>query len=281
MVLLAHLLACTPTVEDTDAPALDTNQPATDTDAPEPEVVYELDPEGVVSALHEVLAAGLPVQTDAMFEAYQELLAAGDPGSCPPDSLQLDGSSCTSTTGYTYAGLSTYMEIDEGGQATWVFSADMEILTPDGDVYDGGGMFARTDGADAYSTSGFVNIGGTWGWTGFDNAWGDGVSAALSAGAIDSVNGRQVILDGSVTMGTTSVGFDEVSWSNESCEAYGVEGVLHVRTTTGHWYRLEVTDPCSACGTVYAPDDEPLGEACLDASAAFQATFDELLPAKP
>ncbi len=279
MLLSVHLLACTPSPEDTQGVPADTDASVEDSGSEEEEVTYELGPDEVAAALQEVLSAGLPVQTEAMFDAYVALMDAGDPGSCPRDALQLDGSSCTSSTGYTYEGLSTYMALDDqGSNQTWVFSADMEILTPEGDVYDGGGMFARTDGADAYSTSGFISIGGTWGWTGFDDAWAEGVSAAYSAGAIDSVDGRQLYLDGFVTALGRSVGFDEASWSNANCDPAGLEGTLHTRTTSGHWYRMEMTDPCAVCGTVYASDDVELGEACLDVAEALDATFAELLP---
>ena len=279
MVAFVLLLACTPAdTADSSAPDGDTAElPGGEDTAP---VEHELDADGVVLALEELLSVGLPVQTDAMLEAYLGLLQQGEPGSCPPDEVQLDGSSCTSTSGYTYAGLSTYMEVDEGQGTTWVFSGDMEILTPDGDVYDGGGMFARTDGEDAHSVSGFISIGGTWGWTGFDGVWADGVSAAFSAGAVDASDGQQLVLDGYVTVGDHSVGFDEVTWSNASCDPKGLEGTLHVRSTSGYWFRLVVADPCTACGSVYASDDTDLGEACLDVGDALDATFAELLPGK-
>lgn len=214
----------------------------------------------------------------ALRELYLGLLHAGDAG-CPGESVDYiaDGSipldGCTSSTGYTYRGLSEY---EEGSDDGWWFAltlGDLYISEPSGASLAIGGTFAYEahveDGAATFSGEAT----GTFSYDGEDGWMAEGGSLAFWLSGVSGSSGRGVALVGAVggPLVGSGVFFEDLYFGDvagpdgqAACGAHP-SGGLSLRGEDGRWYDLTFTD-CSGCGTVLFEGQE-LGETCTDITA--------------
>ncbi|MDG1480663.1 MAG: hypothetical protein P8R54_13795 [Myxococcota bacterium] len=214
----------------------------------------------------------------ALRERYLDLLHAGD-ASCPGESVDYiaDGSipleGCTSSTGYTYRGLSEY---EEGNDNGWWFAltlGDLYISEPDGASLAIGGTFAYEahveDGAATFSgeATGTFSDDGTDGWLA------EGGSLAFWLSGTSGSSGRGVALVGAIGGPLVGSGlfFEDLYFGDVAgpdgqlaCGSHP-SGGLSLRGDDGRWYELVFTD-CSGCGRVVF-EGQDLGETCADITA--------------
>jgi hypothetical protein len=204
----------------------------------------------------------------ALRALYLGLLHAGDAG-CPGEDVDdiADGSipleGCTSTTGYTYRGLSEYDEGEAGGWWFGLTLGDLYITEPDGDL---------------------LAVTGTFSYDGDDGWLGEGGSVALWLEGAATASGRGVALQGGVGGPQTGSGlffrdlyFGDITGpgGQTACGAHPSGGVS-VRGNDGRWYDLDLTD-CGGCGTV-SFEGSALGDACADLTALGAALLERVDP---
>ena len=214
----------------------------------------------------------------ALRELYLGLLHAGDVG-CPGESVDYiaDGSipleGCTSSTGYTYRGLSEYEEGDDGG---WWFAltlGDLYISEPDGTSLAIGGTFAYEALVEGGAATFTGEVTGTFSHDGEGGWMAEGGSLAFWLSGISGSSGRGVALEGAIGGPLVGSGlfFDDLYFGDVagpdgqlSCGAHP-SGALSLRGDDSRWYELVFTD-CGGCGTV-SFEGQDLGPACADITA--------------
>jgi hypothetical protein len=234
--------------------------PDDSTAAPDPtediavDVVAEWSAAELEAALDSVLTAPVPDVRDAR-DAYLAALAMGD-ADCPGSPDQLGGADlrgCTTDSGYSYAGVATYMTDPSGG---FVLSGDFEILTPDGRRFVGGGALSEGifDGGWNTRWTGIWSLEGDEGWLGH------GVGAWWTESGGEGPQGPWVELADGLTYGDVSLWFDRLRHDLGTCPD-GASGVLRVRDPSGGWFSLDYGDTCAPCAAL-SFEGEPLGESC-------------------
>jgi len=238
---------------------------------PEPSLP-DLTAERVQAAIEETLSLGIPNAAEAI-GSYRTLLSQGDevcPGSAFEGGFEVFGE-CTSTSGVIFSGVAGVLEEDDrvwdGDDWTGSFSlltgpADYTITRTDGSRLEAGGFINYRHERDERANWS-VTFEGSWSDSAASGWLGAGVSSALR------VNGRQtnrddgLELDGSYTIAATSLGFDLLRLSSESCEGEVAEGTMTLRTGGYPEVALEFT-PCTRCASATTEDGTELGEVCID-----------------
>ncbi len=242
------------------------------------------DAAGAVAALDAALAWPVPdpVVLDVL---YLQMMRAGD-DQCPGPGDQLENGSiplqgCTSTTGYTYEGLSEYVRTDASGARSWALSlGDFYVIDPVGARYAVGGTFGYAGTwTDAGAAEWSAESTGTFVWTGGEGWLAEGASIALwyEGGATTAGEGWVRVYGGLGTLdGAPSVFADALTYAptGDGGLPLGLAGGVRLRDASGWWTTF--TLDASGCGTVVWADTEPLGDGCVDEAplAAVLAALD-------
>lgn len=232
-------------------------------------------PQAVAEALQAALDLGIPTM-GVLLSRYQELYALGDaacPGSTFAGGFEVFGS-CVAESGVEFSGVAGIDETDnrvyEGD--VWVSGryevrtspADYTITRTDGTQLQAGGfyMFFReiVGGRSMWSTT----LEGSWSDSAADGWLYEGVSMTLSVqGQVETTGERGMKLDGSYTVGGTSLSFTELRATTDSCDDGGAEGSVTVRLAGGELATVSV-ERCTHCGPATLDDGSELGEVCID-----------------
>lgn len=225
--------------------------------------------------LNEALGLGLPTMGEVL-SSYYALLAQGDatcPGSARPGGFEVFGT-CTAESGLVFSGVSSIEETDERtfeGE-TWTAGeywirtspADYTITRPDGTALEAGGFIQFRRELSGGVSNWDVDIEGSWRDSAADNWLGAGISSAVrmrgSGGAeyIDSL-----VVDGTYSLGSHSLGFDNLVVVPEECPDGIQQGTLTLRTGGGPLASVRFDD-CSPCGALTLDDGTALGDVCID-----------------
>jgi hypothetical protein len=264
MILL--LLACANTkAPEQSGPRHDSGVAVTDTaptDTPSlPDIEETLvEPSLTAAEVGEMLSAALSQMPDAMevIEAYRFLMTQGDE-ICPGPGMNILDTwlyGCDATTGYSYAGVSDWLEeeYDQDGVTGMVtgIAGDFWIDTPDGQQLEGGGhcvIFRNS----------WIWVGevvGSWSWGG-GSAWvKDGYSGYLK---MEYISGVDFNMNGAADIAGTHIAATDFTILSD-CE--GPIGDLSLRDPAGGWHKLMFTS-CDPCAQVVFEGSD-LGEACVD-----------------
>jgi hypothetical protein len=196
------------------------------------------------------LALGMPDPITAR-DSFFGLFTGAD-GQCPQGSGYSITSftGCTSSQGYTYAGMSVYQEDGRGG---FVLSTDLYIIDASGRRFTGAGQ--ASFGISEYGLQ--ANMDGIWGYEGEEGWLGQIPGFNLSVSL-----GEDFYLQGGLGIGGHYLAFLPLI-QLEGCE--GATGILEVRDPGGLWYRLDFGEGCSECAEV-SYEGESLGKLCPDLS---------------
>jgi hypothetical protein len=137
--LLVLVLACTAEPDST-----------TSKDSDETVTVEELEPLSIsaqdgMDGVQQILESR-PFSMDVLIDSYLWLMSEGD-SSCPGGGTDLTGlvpvEGCTSESGLTYLGVSTFIDLTqeiegEGLISGFILNADLEIIDAEGHSYEGG-----------------------------------------------------------------------------------------------------------------------------------------------
>ena len=173
---------------------LDDEPDTTPSDSSAPSATPTLTAEEVGQRMATLAGRDIPDPV-ALRELYLGLLHAGDAG-CPGESVDYiaDGSipleGCTSSTGYTYRGLSEY---EEGSDDGWWFAltlGDLYISEPDGSSLAIGGTFAYDARVEDSAATFTGEVTGTFSYDGGDGWMAEGGSLAFWLSGISSSSGR-------------------------------------------------------------------------------------------
>ena len=181
---------------------------------------------------------------------------------------------CTTRSGWTFAGPSTYTVEESEDLLNFLLWNDCEVLGPDGDRWLGAGTIALyrepIDGGEAWS----LKQGGTWSWSG-DAGWlGLGTSSALGAYGARLGEDIVVFIDGVSTGGGFSLDLREVQVDSVNCPRG--TGEIALRDPNGGWFTVALGPDCSGCGELRY-GDRSLGQQCPNLAAALRALSDAVL----
>jgi hypothetical protein len=220
------------------------------------------------------LALGLPGPEHPL-ATYLELLRHRDAG-CPitttPNGFEVFGI-CTAASGYSYSGVADLLIEDSRDEATpnagalFVITApaDYFIVRPDGTQFGAGGTLTLNNVRDSAGLHTRSTISGTWQDEG-DTGWlGSGFSGSLGISRNFAPEGSvQLSVDGSLTIGGSSLAFDRLELSPGACADGFRAGAIAVRQPDSSWFTLTFAGGCTACGQVTWQDGSPQGQACVD-----------------
>jgi len=238
-------------------------------------------PGEVAEALEALFARPFPTALD-IHATYFELLEAGADDDCP-GGVELDGADplgCVSESGYFFAGHSSWIEqIPDGPHGTHERSlgADMEITTPEGRSFFGGGQAAVREtltGSDHISAS--FEISGTWRFEGAEGWMDQGVSAIWSGQLGEDAAGASVSLDGGISVHGEALLFREISAQSGTCGGHPAGSML-AQDTGGGWFELTFGGDCDGCGAL-AWAGEEVGTICVDMRPFFEALLEGYRP---
>jgi hypothetical protein len=158
-------------------------------------------------------------------------------------------SGCTSQSGWTYTGSSTYVEDGQGG---FSLAADIYVQDPAGPLFEGGGEVSYMKERGGLGGK----LDGTWGMSGDSGWFGTDPSFALSIYVMESTGSVRMI--GGLTMDGTSLNFDNYGYD---VDCAGPVGRFSLRDPSGWWYDADFGDSCSGCAPL-TWGDESLGQLC-------------------
>ena len=215
-------------------------------------------------------------------EEFFSLLSQGDEN-CPGSTTQLSPDilhGCTSTTGYHYNGLSSWMTVfeliemedipmDVEPEGGWLITGDMEIVTPEGLVWQAGGHVALTlwpDDNNYPVVRGELQ--GSWKWEGGED-WLAQTFSGLFYYWVFALGGEhEVLLEGASTIGGLSLMFGDVA-IHESCPS-SFSGTIGIRDPSGIWHYADGDNACEPC-VEHRVGDQPTGEEiCLDVAPLYE-----------
>jgi hypothetical protein len=239
-------------------------------------------PQAVSEALQAALNLGIPTM-GVLLSRYRELYAQGDaacPGSAFAGGFEVFGS-CVAESGVEFSGVAGIDETDgrvyEGD--AWVSGryevrtspADYTITRTDGTQLQAGGfyMFFRETmgGRSMWSTT----LEGSWSDSAAEGWLYEGISMTLTVqGQVETTGESGIRLDGSYTVGGTSLSFTDLRASSGSCDHGGVEGSVTVRLAGGELATVFL-ERCTHCGPTTLTDGSDLGEVCIDPTPLLSA----------
>jgi hypothetical protein len=228
-----------------------------------------------------------PFSIDVLIDSYLWLMSEGD-STCPGGGTDLTGvvpvEGCTSESGLTYLGVSTYIdlaqEFEEDAIQGFILNADMEIIDADGHSFEGGGFSTihRENLGPDLPMLGIMGIGGTWRYPAAEGALGEGISGEYLAFLLIENGSWSLALDGALSVGSNAVYFDDLVYGGEPCTE-GLTGALGLRSPEGRWIRVEMGEDCDLCGqATRVLSGEDLGEACLDNTSSLDLAVEDLWP---
>ena len=207
-----------------------------------------------------------PPDPGEVIETYAHLMSMGDP-ECPGDPNNITDTwlyGCTSTTGYSYAGVSQlfFERITSEGFAADLsgVSGDFWIDSITGATLEGGGhsVLLREEGIW------IAEMAGSWRWDEGSGWLAHGYSGNLWVEFIDHF---AIKLRGAADILGTYVAAQNFVLS-AYCD-YGPAGKLSLRDPGGGWYDMEFVN-CDPCTDVFF-EDENIGNACVDMSGFVEA----------
>ena len=290
LIVVLAMGCASDTPSPTKAPAEDSGaeswvDPAADDDwshlIDEAEESAPLSVEDVEEELNAALALGIPHMGE-VFSRYYALMELGDeacPGSAMVGGFEVFGS-CTAESGVVFSGVSSLDETDgrvyDGDE--WVSGeyfirtspADYIITRTDGTALEAGGFIQFRREAEDSIHRWSVGVEGSWRDTSATGWLGEGISSGLMIQATHFGDRDELLMDidGSYTVGGTSVVFERVAIRALDCPDGIDQGTLAIRTSGGALASVAFSG-CSSCGSASLDDGTALGEVCVDPSPLF------------
>lgn len=210
------------------------------------------------AAARAVVERGLP-DPWTLRALYLDALSAGD-AACPgsdddlaPPEVSLSG--CTSSSGWTYAGVSTFEETGTPEEPDFrMLNADFSITGPSGEALRAGGSFGFRGGGQGTTRWWEAEVMGSWGTPGVGGWLDPGGGVMLYA----RLTGDQAQLDGALDHPDTPLYTPGLELG--ACANGGADGELRLRSPGGVW--ASATLDCG-CGFLEEVGQE-LGEVCVD-----------------
>lgn len=268
-LLVSLVAACRAEGDDTAAMPADTAPP------PSAETTAVWAPEDVPTAMSAALPDGIP-SPKLLRDVYFTLIHEGQDETCP-GSDQLDGANrkgCTSTAGYFYSGVSTWMEEDYGNGTGWMLSVDLEITDPTGNSFLAGGHASHRLQSDTNFTQIQSELSGSWLYEGYPGWLGEGVSALLMVNGTVDGTGARVNVSGGLTTLDQPLYFEGLSWAPDTCGP-AATGTVWVRDPSGAWWSVILTASCDGCGPATF-DGRDAGTVCLPVAPMMDALVEDL-----
>lgn len=234
---------------DPNDPGADSGDPA-DT-APPPMTAGEAEA-AIQGALQQ---AGLP-DPMAMLDAFRRMIDTGRDDLCPRNmnySLNESFSGCTTSSGYTYAGVSAFQPLGQGDRDFFLLG-DCFFLDPQGQRLECAGEleFEEDQGAGTFSGK----LTGTWGYPP-EPIW-IGMTPGM---ALWMEGGRgSVTFEGGYAPDGADLYLHAATYA-DGCAA----GAISVRAPEGGWCRLEMG--CDGCGPITC-GEVTIGEGCTGFNSA-------------
>ena len=242
--------------------------------------------EELATQLNEALAVLGDVAPKPALAEYVRLMAQGDE-SCPGDPMSyiLGLQGCTSSTDYTYTGLSIFVDSSttsgEGiiRELVGFQLADIVFIEPDGTRFAGAGLLDRTsryqgEGNFIDST---IRVTGSWVYEKSDTIWlAQGLSATLNVMEIPSGgDSPALVIRGGVATGDISLAYNALTFGDPVCPDTPRSGSeIQLRQPDGSWNTLAFKGDCTGCFTASWDGREELGEACVDLSGLYAFYID-------
>ena len=281
MLSVLALSACTGTTDDSAAAA----DPylAEEGALPSP----NLDTDALAALLTEAVALARSLHGEPVLAAYDETMMGAEYG-CPSiwtyngdpywsdDCFATDG---THFDGYAFHTFYVNQAQEDGSLQTGeTFSGVVEITTPEGAIFTGGGDAWSLETTGATGTTWSSGTTGGFAWDAATDGWmATSVVPELTMTLTRATDGStEVAIDGGYTgaEGVDAVVFDALTLYTASTCATEPAGVLSVRDTDGGWYDVifdgaaaveTAVDPdaCDGCGAAWFGGDA-LGQVCVD-----------------
>lgn len=253
----------TPPPEDTASTSPDTGRSTVVIDPPP----ASLESAEISAAIHAALSGGIPEPLSAR-RAYIDALENRD-ASCPGGgdlSIIGEWTGCTAASGWQFAGYTEYTgSSSPAAIEDFHLLADFRFHDPEGHRFVGGGELSLSLSSDGGDQSWESEVSGTFSYAGAPGWMAPGgASATLLTSGTWTGSTWMVALQGAMTDGTRAIHMDGLTAHSDACAAQA-SGTISLRDTSGYWYDLHLT---CGCGEVVYASTTPLGEACLDLSAA-------------
>lgn len=196
--------------------------------------------------------------------------------SCPGGGeghLNRPADACQTSEGWYYEGIGWYdlneSEVGAGGEVielSYYHGGDFVMFSPAGKRFAGGGdLLVVTTTAEGERVT-EMDLKGTW----VDEAnplWlGAGFSAVYTSTVTSSSEGMRITLLGGMSVGSTDLFLDDLSYGTTGTCPGALTGALQIRDARGFWTEWALGDDCDTCGEVIFHGDQDLGELCLDLS---------------
>jgi hypothetical protein len=223
----------------------------------------------VEEQLAAMLGQGVP-DPFTIFRGWQSMFVGSDalcPGGDGYD-IRSTASGCISESGWLYAGMGAYEELEEEGeQITWL-SADGYVISPDSGTLVGGGTILQAVATGTAGPAWRVVMEGTFGLDTSPSVW-FSQTPAMAIYAVGAARG-DLRFFGGWQMGGQAIYLDIDIAS--SCE--GATGRLKLQEPSGEWHAV-VLD-CGDCGDLRYAEGPVAGDTCVDLTPiqAFIATME-------
>lgn len=182
---------------------------------------------------------------------------------------------CTSRSGWTYAGPTTYDVQQSEDLLNLLLWNDCEILGPGGERWMGAGTLGLYVATTSEGVEWSLKLGGSWSWSESEGWLGMEPSGVI--GAFGTKNGDNIVVDydGVSTIGGYSLDLRTVHLDTERCPRG--TGELALRDPNGGWFTVLLGSDCTGCGEMRY-GDRSLGQYCPNVAGPLRDLSAAVLP---